>query len=675
MFHRLFYGYLMALVVGMTCCQVTAAAAAYHDAVVDEKTPIIDTDQTSTGAALGIFSSALISQSPTPTAITLTPGQTRICTLVYDNIGQENWLNTAGTNYVELRSVDSLGTTTRSSALAFNWLSATSVRTMASMVYAANGAPNPANSITFHWTAPGDDGNIGTAAFYSLHLNTVQGSLINWAALDSVTSMPTPQIAGTPQQKQVTGLLSNTSYYGAIKTNDEAGNTSDISNIVGFTTATTRTTLTFSIKAPATTGRQVLFVSLYNSSTGTFSGTPVKFVVQVPSGTFARVKYDFDGDRRADAWTRSSDGTLRIDYAANGFGGWDLQLPNYGTTLDQISIEDYDGDGKWDIGMLRNADRKFLIDYAANGFGSWDANFGGYGSSVDYVCSGDYDGDGLGDIAVRDADGDFHIDYAANGFGAWDLLGLGYGGPNDKPAPADYDGDKKCDFAIIRDSDRKFLIDYAANGLGAWDVTNLGGYGGYADLACPGDFDGDGKDDIAVLRVSDRKWLVDFAANGFGAWDRMDLGGYGGSGDRPAPSDYDGDGRVDIACYHTAQSQLCLDYANNTFGAWDYCDVTHTNLMARMAPVTEPLAFEVGPNQPNPFSTQTTIAYTLPFPSAVRLEVYDVAGQRVADVDAGVMSSGQHELVWRLTNQRSGVYFYRFTAAARTTMGRMVIVR
>ncbi|HOI41509.1 MAG TPA: hypothetical protein PK523_01060 [Elusimicrobiales bacterium] len=87
-------------------------------------------------------------------------------------------------------------------------------------------------SVTLAWTAPGDDGTAGTAAAYDLRYTTA-GPIIEDAAFGSATpvpGVPAPQAAGTPETFTVTGLLAGTTYFFGIKTADEAGNVSGLSN-------------------------------------------------------------------------------------------------------------------------------------------------------------------------------------------------------------------------------------------------------------------------------------------------------------------------------------------------------------------------------------------------------------------------------------------------------------
>ena len=73
------------------------------------------------------------------------------------------------------------------------------------------------------------------------------------------------------------------------------------------------------------------------------------------------------------------------------------------------------------------------------------------------------------------------------------------------------------------------------------------------------------------------------------------------------------------------------------------------------------------PNYPNPFNAETTIRYALRQPSAVRLTVYDMLGQRVRVLVDGVRSEGTHAVVWDGRDERgewvsSGTYFCRLEA-------------
>jgi len=92
-------------------------------------------------------------------------------------------------------------------------------------------------SATLSWTAPGDDGTTGTAAQYEVRLSTSPIDAANFASATLVANPPAPLAAGTPQSMFLTGLQTLTQYWVAVRTADDRGNWSAISNVVNFTTS------------------------------------------------------------------------------------------------------------------------------------------------------------------------------------------------------------------------------------------------------------------------------------------------------------------------------------------------------------------------------------------------------------------------------------------------------
>jgi hypothetical protein len=68
-------------------------------------------------------------------------------------------------------------------------------------------------------------------------------------------------------------------------------------------------------------------------------------------------------------------------------------------------------------------------------------------------------------------------------------------------------------------------------------------------------------------------------------------------------------------------------------------------------------------NYPNPFNPSTTIPFALSERSRVRLEVYNMFGQRVATLVDDIRDSGFYSASWR-TDLPSGAYFSTLEAAA-----------
>ena len=83
-------------------------------------------------------------------------------------------------------------------------------------------------------------------------------------------------------------------------------------------------------------------------------------------------------------------------------------------------------------------------------------------------------------------------------------------------------------------------------------------------------------------------------------------------------------------------------------------------------------------NYPNPFSTGTTIKYTLPFDAKVSLKVYDFTGRTVATITEAKKGPGEHSILFKPGNLAEGSYYYQLTLVTATKQflqtGRMMII-
>ena len=92
-----------------------------------------------------------------------------------------------------------------------------------------------------------------------------------------------------------------------------------------------------------------------------------------------------------------------------------------------------------------------------------------------------------------------------------------------------------------------------------------------------------------------------------------------------------------------------------------------------------PTDFALGQNYPNPFNPSTIIPYQLPAAGHVRLEVFNVLGQRLATLVDAERSVGAHTVQWDATDAAgravgAGVYIYRLSSGGMTENRRMVLV-
>jgi hypothetical protein len=81
-----------------------------------------------------------------------------------------------------------------------------------------------------------------------------------------------------------------------------------------------------------------------------------------------------------------------------------------------------------------------------------------------------------------------------------------------------------------------------------------------------------------------------------------------------------------------------------------------------------PREFFLAENYPNPFNPSTVISYGLPRDAHVRLEIFNILGQRVRLLYGGLQRAGYRQVVWDGSDGAgeavsSGVYFYRLSTA------------
>jgi hypothetical protein len=73
-----------------------------------------------------------------------------------------------------------------------------------------------------------------------------------------------------------------------------------------------------------------------------------------------------------------------------------------------------------------------------------------------------------------------------------------------------------------------------------------------------------------------------------------------------------------------------------------------------------PSEIYISQNYPNPFNPSTTIIYSLPEESTVRIKIYNSVGELIQLLVSETKQPGNYETVWNAENNSSGVYFYSF---------------
>lgn len=290
----------------------------------------------------------------------------------------------------------------------------------------------------------------------------------------------------------------------------------------------------------------------------------------------ASTRYDFDGDGKTDPTVIFPVAQINW-YSQKSTGGVSIVSWGYspldGSYSDWSAAADYDGDGKTDIAVWREATPQpgfpfgqqayFYILYSGTGTYTvvpWGRSRND--NYADFPVKGDFDGDGTDDVAISRqivTGGNQRYYYVLQSRDGTRIEQFGISGDNS--VIADYDGDGKADLAVARPTCFvEFTCQYDFIIRRSSDLTLQVRRFGYVrpDYVMPnGDFDGDGKADIAV-------WGGNSQGGGNGVWSWIRSSdnvtesvrwGFNEFTDGTAQGDYDGDGRTDLAIYR-----------RNTFG-------------------------------------------------------------------------------------------------------------
>lgn len=91
-------------------------------------------------------------------------------------------------------------------------------------------------------------------------------------------------------------------------------------------------------------------------------------------------------------------------------------------------------------------------------------------------------------------------------------------------------------------------------------------------------------------------------------------------------------------------------------------------------------SYKLFDNYPNPFNPETVIQFQLPESKEVRVEIYNLLGQKVKTLVSAALPVGLHQVVWDATNEQgemlgSGVYLYRISAGQSQQVKRMILLK
>jgi choice-of-anchor A domain-containing protein/uncharacterized repeat protein (TIGR01451 family) len=93
-----------------------------------------------------------------------------------------------------------------------------------------------------------------------------------------------------------------------------------------------------------------------------------------------------------------------------------------------------------------------------------------------------------------------------------------------------------------------------------------------------------------------------------------------------------------------------------------------------------PTNYELSQNYPNPFNPTTTINYAMPERSRVKIEIFNILGQKVTTLLDREETAGKHNIVWNSKNDHgamvsSGVYIIKMAAGSFVHVKKMMLLK
>jgi len=124
---------------------------------------------------------------------------------------------------------------------------------------------------------------------------------------------------------------------------------------------------------------------------------------------------------------------------------------------------------------------------------------------------------------------------------------------------------------------------------------------------------------------------------------------------------------------------LRLPYQRNFAGEASISLVLETNGFSENInyTLTEPVpdASKLSAIYPNPFNPETTIEYELAGSGRVKIEVYNIKGQKIAVLVDETKDAGRYSLNWNADTCNSGIYFIRFSTSTCSEVKKAILLK
>lgn len=364
-----------------------------------------------------------------------------------------------------------------------------------------------------------------------------------------------------------------------------------------------------------------------------------------------------------------------IKYNSNGTEQWVRKYNGPGNNSDMayaIVVDNNDNiiiTGESKSGSLDDSYDYATVKYDVNGNQLWARRFNGSGNNTDKAYAIIVDNNDnvfvTGETMSSSNGADYGtVKYDQNGNQQWARTYNGPGNNTDKAYAIVVDNNDNV--IITGESTSSTAEDYATvkydqNGNEKWS-RRYNGPGNNSDKAYA--IVVDNNDNVIVtgssdsVGTSDDYTTVAYDSSGNSIWTER-YNGPGNSTDKAYAIVVDNNDNVFIT--GGSQSGLLfetLDFATIKYSQNSVISGIHNQL---------PFGYVVKQNYPNPFNPTTSIEFSVPRVSSVKIFIYNYLGIKIDEFNYSNLGAGTHFTNWNAGNRASGIYFYKITVSDMTS--------
>ena len=137
-----------------------------------------------------------------------------------------------------------------------------------------------------------------------------------------------------------------------------------------------------------------------------------------------------------------------------------------------------------------------------------------------------------------------------------------------------------------------------------------------------------------------------------------------------------------VADFNTEANQTILvivaPESNQLFkyqGNFEILELIVANSYEEIETTVSEMTFSLGAAYPNPFNPTTTLNLTIPSTGFVNVSVYNMVGQKIAELADGKMEIGTYNLRWNADNAASGLYLVKAEYAGNISTQKLMLIK